>query len=136
MNEDILKGKWLEIQGRVKEKWGKLNNNDFIEIEGRGEKLLGLLQKRYGYIREKAELEYQDSVEVAAIVGSIREIMTKNEDFIPFAYIARYWQPLLAKKQESQIAGTAKKNSHDPDPYFDSRICRTLPAWPQGRSCG
>jgi uncharacterized protein YjbJ (UPF0337 family) len=50
MNEDILKGKWLEIKGRVKEKWGKLNNNDFVEIEGRGEKLLGLLQKRYGDI--------------------------------------------------------------------------------------
>ena len=80
MNEDILKGKWLEIQGRVKEKWGKLNNNDFVEIEGRGEKLLGLLQKRYGYIREKAELEYQDSVELAAIVSSISGIMTKMKD--------------------------------------------------------
>ena len=52
MNEDILKGKWLEIKGGVKEKWGKLMNNDLGEIEGKCEKLLGLLQKRYGYIRE------------------------------------------------------------------------------------
>ena len=57
MNEDILKGKWLEIQGKVKEQWGKLTDDDLVEIGGKGEKLLGLLQKRYGYIREKAEPE-------------------------------------------------------------------------------
>ena len=46
MNEDILKGKWKEIKGRVKEKWGKLTDNDLGEIEGKGEKLLGSLQKK------------------------------------------------------------------------------------------
>jgi uncharacterized protein YjbJ (UPF0337 family) len=33
MNEDILRGKWLEIRGRVKEKWGKRNDNSLGEIE-------------------------------------------------------------------------------------------------------
>ena len=80
MNEDILKGKWLEIKGRVKEKWGKLTDNDLRAIEGKGEKLLGLLQKKYGYIRDKTELEYKDSLEVLEIVSGIREIMTKKED--------------------------------------------------------
>jgi uncharacterized protein YjbJ (UPF0337 family) len=65
MNKDILKGKWLEIKERVKEKWGKLTDNDLGEIEGKSEKLLELLQKIYGYIRDKAELEYKDSVELA-----------------------------------------------------------------------
>jgi len=73
---------------------------------------------------DKTEQEYKDFDELTEIVGNIREIMTKNEDFIPFAYIAHYWQPLLTKKQESQIAGTSEKNSYDPDPYFDSRIFR------------
>jgi len=59
MNEDILKGKWQEIKGRVKEKWSKLSDNYIGEIEGKGQKLLGLLQKKYGYIRDKAELEYK-----------------------------------------------------------------------------
>ena len=78
MNEDILKGKWLEIKGRVKEKWGRLTDNDLFEIEGKGEKLLGFLRKKYGYIRDKAELEYKDGVELAEIVSSIREIMTRE----------------------------------------------------------
>jgi len=124
MNEDILKGKWLEIQGRVKEKWGKLNNNDFVEIEGRGEKLLGRLQKKYGYIREKAELEYQDSVELAAIVSSISGIRTKMKDIRAIAFIARYGQPLLAKNQESQIAGKAEKHGYDTDHYSYTRLSR------------
>jgi uncharacterized protein YjbJ (UPF0337 family) len=124
MNEDILKGKWLEIQGRVKEKWGKLNNKDFVEIEGKGEKLLGLLQKRYGYIREKAELEYQDSVELAAIVSSISGIMTKMKDIRAIAFIARYGRPLLAKNQERQIARKAEKHGNDTDRYFDTRLSR------------
>ena len=44
MNKDILKGKWLEIRGRVKEKWGILTDNNICEFEGKGEKLLGLLR--------------------------------------------------------------------------------------------
>jgi uncharacterized protein YjbJ (UPF0337 family) len=111
MNEDILKGKWLEIKGRVKEKWGRLTDNDLFEIEGKGEKLLGLLRKKYGYIRDKAELEYKDGVELAEIVSSIREIMTKKKDIMAIAFIARYGQPLLAKKQESQITGKEKEPS-------------------------
>ena len=34
MNEDILKGKWLEIKGRVKETWGKLTDNDLFDESG------------------------------------------------------------------------------------------------------
>ena len=124
MNEDILKGKWLEIKGMVKEKWGKLTDNDLLEIDGKGGKLLGLLQKKYGYLRDKAELEYKDSVELLTIVSDIREIMTKKGDFLPFASIARYMQPLLAKKQESQTTGKEEKHGYDTDHYFDSRLSR------------
>ncbi len=98
MNEAILKGKWLEIKGRVKEKWGKLADNDLGEIKGKGEKLLGLLQKKYGYIRDKAELEYKDSVELAEIVSRIREVMTQKKGIMAIAFIARYGQPLFARR--------------------------------------
>jgi uncharacterized protein YjbJ (UPF0337 family) len=57
MNEDILKGKWQEISGRVKEIFGKLTDNDLDEIEGKREKLFGRLQKKYGWIKDKADLE-------------------------------------------------------------------------------
>ena len=102
MNEDILKGSWLEIKGTIKEKWGKLTANELVEIEGKGEKFLGLLRKQYGFIRDKAELEYKDSVALAEIVSSISKIMKKT-DFMAIAFIARYGKPLLANNQEGKI---------------------------------
>jgi len=59
MNEDILKGKWKEINGEVKRKWGKLTDDDLAQVEGKAEELEGLLQKRYGYAKEKAAEEYK-----------------------------------------------------------------------------
>ncbi|KRT74963.1 MAG: CsbD family protein [Deltaproteobacteria bacterium CSP1-8] len=62
MNEDVLKGKWNEIKGRVKENWGKLTDDDLTAVEGKKEKLLGLLQQKYGYAKDKAEQEYKDFI--------------------------------------------------------------------------
>ena len=54
MNEDILKGQWKQIKGEVKEKWGKLTNDDLDRIEGRADQLIGLIQERYGVERDDA----------------------------------------------------------------------------------
>ena len=124
MNENILKGKMQEIKGSVKEKWGKLTNNDLSENEGKSEKLLGLLRKKYGYIKDKSELEYKDSVEVVEIVSRIREIRVKNKEIMTIAFIARYGQPLLVNKQESQITENKKKYGYDIDGSYDSPVRR------------
>jgi len=62
MNEDILKGKWHELKGGVKEKWGKLTDDDLTVVNGKAEQLLGLLQKKYGYTKEKASEEYESFI--------------------------------------------------------------------------
>jgi uncharacterized protein YjbJ (UPF0337 family) len=62
MNEDILKGKWKEIKGEVKVKWGKLTDDDLTAVEGEKEKLIGILQQKYGYAKDKAEQEYKDFI--------------------------------------------------------------------------
>ena len=124
MNKDILKGKLLEIKGMVKEKWGKLTDNDLSEIEGKNERLFGLLQKKYGCIRDKAELEYKDSVELAEIVSSIREIVKKKNDIMAIRFLARYGQTLFAKKQESQMTGKESKPGYYTDHYSYFRLSR------------
>ncbi len=58
MNEDIFKGKWKELKGSVKDKWGKLTDDDVTKVEGQSEKLVGILQKKYGYSKDKAQEEY------------------------------------------------------------------------------
>jgi uncharacterized protein YjbJ (UPF0337 family) len=62
LNDDILKGKWNEIKGEVKAKWGKLTDDDLTEIAGEQEKLVGILQKRYGYAKEAVDREYRDFI--------------------------------------------------------------------------
>jgi uncharacterized protein YjbJ (UPF0337 family) len=59
MNTDVLQGKWREMRGQVKEQWAKLTDDDLDTIDGKREQLLGLLQQRYGFAREKAEEEYK-----------------------------------------------------------------------------
>ncbi|MHB1294683.1 MAG: CsbD family protein [Anaerolineae bacterium] len=57
MNKDILKGKWTQFKGQVKQRWGELTDDDLDKIEGRRDELIGRIQERYGYTRERAERE-------------------------------------------------------------------------------
>ncbi len=60
MNADVLAGKWKQVQGEVKKQWGKLTDDDLAIVEGQKDKLVGLVQERYGYAREKAEHEVDE----------------------------------------------------------------------------
>lgn len=67
MNDDIFEGSWKQIQGRVKEWWGRLTDDEISQVEGRADRLAGLLQERYGYSRQAAEDEiraFMDQVDV------------------------------------------------------------------------
>lgn len=60
MNSDILKGKWNQLKGNVKQQWGDLTDNDVARIEGNYDEFVGVLQERYGYTKERAEQEVGD----------------------------------------------------------------------------
>jgi len=44
----------------MREKWGKLTDNDWEQVAGKKDQLLGKLQERYGYTRAQAERDYAD----------------------------------------------------------------------------
>ncbi len=60
MNADTLKGQWHQIKGSAKEHWGKLTSDDLDRVEGQSERLIGLLQERYGYARDRAQREVDE----------------------------------------------------------------------------
>ena len=62
MNEDVFKGKWHQLKGDVKSRWGKLTDDDMDRAEGDAEKLIGRLQERYGYQRDEAKREVDDFI--------------------------------------------------------------------------
>lgn len=60
MNWDQVKGKWTQFTGQVREQWGKLTDDDVATINGQKDQLVGKLQERYGYAKERAEKEIND----------------------------------------------------------------------------
>jgi uncharacterized protein YjbJ (UPF0337 family) len=60
MNQDTLEGQWTQMKGKMREKWGKLTDDDWDTVAGKKDQLLGKLQERYGYSREEAERDYTD----------------------------------------------------------------------------
>jgi uncharacterized protein YjbJ (UPF0337 family) len=62
MNDDVLKGKWHQLKGEVKSRWGKLTDDDLDRAEGDAEKLIGRIQERYGYQRDEAKREIDEFI--------------------------------------------------------------------------
>lgn len=57
MNWDRIEGRWKQMKGTVKEKWGKLTDDEFDQIAGNKDKLVGKIQERYGVSKDKAQDE-------------------------------------------------------------------------------
>ena len=60
MNQDIIKGKWSQLSGKLKEKWGKLTDDDINQLDGHREYLVGRLQERYGIAKDQAHAQVKE----------------------------------------------------------------------------
>jgi uncharacterized protein YjbJ (UPF0337 family) len=57
MTPDAFAGQWQQLQGQIRSWWGNLTDADLDKIAGKKDVLIGLMQERYGYARERAEQE-------------------------------------------------------------------------------
>jgi uncharacterized protein YjbJ (UPF0337 family) len=62
MNWDQIEGKWKQTSGKVREKWGKLTDDDLTVIDGRRDQLVGKIQERYGLAKEAAEKQVDEFI--------------------------------------------------------------------------
>jgi uncharacterized protein YjbJ (UPF0337 family) len=60
MNQDQFEGKWKQMKGAFKEKWGKFTDDDWTRMEGSRDKVVGALQEKYGHTKEQAQREFDD----------------------------------------------------------------------------
>jgi uncharacterized protein YjbJ (UPF0337 family) len=70
IKESLLEAKWKRIKGKVKQHWNALTEDDLNNIDGSREVLIGVLQDKYGYTRQQAEMEvdhFLQSVEVEPV---------------------------------------------------------------------
>jgi uncharacterized protein YjbJ (UPF0337 family) len=64
VNQDILKGQWKQLMGRVRQRWGKLTDDDVAQIKGDSEVLMGKIQEYYGRTREQAQSDLEEWIAV------------------------------------------------------------------------
>jgi uncharacterized protein YjbJ (UPF0337 family) len=60
MNWDQVQGKWKQIKGDAKTRWGKLTDDDLDVVAGQRDKLVGTIQERYGIGKDQAQREVED----------------------------------------------------------------------------
>ena len=60
MNSDQVEGKWKQMKGTLKTRWGKLTDDDLDVIEGQKDQLVGKIQERYGIARDEAQKQVDE----------------------------------------------------------------------------
>jgi uncharacterized protein YjbJ (UPF0337 family) len=55
MNREQLKGRFKQMSGEIKRRWGRITDDDVMQAEGSLEKLIGRIQERSGDRREVIE---------------------------------------------------------------------------------
>ena len=63
LNKDIMVGKWEQIKSRVKQRWGRINDDQLNRISGNYDELAGLIRERYGYTHEKARKDVDEFIQ-------------------------------------------------------------------------
>lgn len=70
MNKDQADGNWKQFKGKVKEKWGKLTDDDLTVIEGKRDQLVGKSRKNTAIRKSKPRKKLRLGKITANIAGS------------------------------------------------------------------
>lgn len=60
MNWDRIEGSWKQFKGSAQAQWGKRTDSELDVVKGSREKLVGIIQEKYGVARDEAEGQVDD----------------------------------------------------------------------------
>ncbi len=60
MNWNRIQGKWKQLAGSARERWGRLTDNECQTIAGKKDQLIGRIQELYGIAKSEAEERADD----------------------------------------------------------------------------
>ena len=63
MDSNRIEGSWAELKGKAKQQWGSLTDSELTQIGGKKDELMGRLQARYGYSKDRAKQEVESWLE-------------------------------------------------------------------------
>jgi uncharacterized protein YjbJ (UPF0337 family) len=116
MNDDILMGQWKQMKGSLKSWWGQLTDDDFDDIGGQKDKLIGWVQEKYGRTREQAAQEVDARLKEYSdkYGGSVADLKARAYDI---------GETVVGRASEAATAvrsGVEKAGSYFQEKTFDS----------------
>jgi len=87
MNWTTMQGNWNEAKGKVKTKWGRLTDDDLMQVGGNKDRLVGVIQQKYGIAREKAEEQLEEFMSasdglLAKAKEGAQEVVKKGREYV------------------------------------------------------
>jgi uncharacterized protein YjbJ (UPF0337 family) len=81
INQQTLSGRWQEVSGKLKEKWGKLTDDDVRTFNGNVDQLIGRIERKTGEAREEIE-KYLDRLadDGSGILAGVRDTIETTAD--------------------------------------------------------
>jgi uncharacterized protein YjbJ (UPF0337 family) len=81
MDSNVFQGEWQKLRGTIRSKWGKLTDDDLEQVAGNKDKLVGLVQERYGYMWDEAQRmvdRYLDEYDQGGFGSRISNVVSKE----------------------------------------------------------
>jgi uncharacterized protein YjbJ (UPF0337 family) len=57
VSREEMDGKWQQVKGSIKERWGELTDDDWKRADGKLDQLAGIIQEKYGAAKEDVQRE-------------------------------------------------------------------------------
>jgi uncharacterized protein YjbJ (UPF0337 family) len=59
-NWEQIAGKWKQVRGEAKKKWGKLTDDELMLVDGNRDILAGKIQEKYGIAKEEVNKQIDE----------------------------------------------------------------------------
>ena len=126
MNQDIFEGQWKQMRGELKSWWSNLTDSDLDRIGGQKDKLIGLVQEKYGYTRYQAEQDVEQRFKEFAdkTRGFGAKVINKAQEFGATAANKASEAAAATKDKATEFAHTV---SDTVNPGEFMALCRRYP---------
>ena len=105
---DTFAAKWQQMRGTLRSWWGKLTDDDWERIGGQKDRLIGMLQEKYGYAKDMALREVDRRFQEYGIQSSNVGQEMKNVGQNISQSAANAYGDAKAKAQEFSSAAAEK----------------------------
>lgn len=74
VNQQVFEGHWNEIQGKLRDRWGQLTEDELQRFDGNVQQLVGMIQRKTGEAREKIESYIEELTNGSSLGNAVKAV--------------------------------------------------------------